>query len=48
MSGILVVDMAHEPLDFVSGGFKGSQLNWDIYIDGTCSFGLTAWKCGAW
>ena len=34
MSGILVVDMAHEQLDFVSGGFKGSQLSWDIYIDG--------------
>ena len=34
MSGIPVVDMAHEPLGFVSGGFKGSQLNWDIYIDG--------------
>ena len=28
MSGIPVVDMAHEP--FVSGGFKGSQLNWAV------------------
>ena len=28
MSGIPVVDMAHEPLGFVNGGFKGSQLNW--------------------
>ena len=30
VSGILVVDMDHEPLGFVSGGFKGSQLNWTV------------------
>ena len=30
MSGIPVMDMAHEPLGFVSGGFKGSQLNWAV------------------
>ena len=30
VSGIPVVDIAHEPLGFVSGGFKGSQLNWAV------------------
>ena len=30
VSGIPVVDMAHEPLGIVSGGFKGSQLNWAV------------------
>ena len=27
VSGIQVVNMAHEPMGFVSGEFKGSQLN---------------------
>ena len=30
VSGIPVVDMAHEPLGFVSWGFKGPQLNWTV------------------
>lgn len=28
--GMLVKDMAHEPLRFVSGALKGSQLRWAI------------------
>ena len=30
VSGIPVVDMSHEPLGFVSEGFKGSQLHWAV------------------
>ena len=30
VSGIPVVDMAHEPLSFVSGRFKGSKINWTV------------------
>ena len=30
VNGIPVMDMAHEPLGFVSGGFKRSQLNWAV------------------
>ena len=37
MGGIPVVDMAHEPLGFVSGGFKESQLNWVVVHNKTCA-----------
>ena len=30
VSGIPVMDMAHKPLGFVSGEFKGSHLNWAL------------------
>ena len=36
MSGIPVVDMAHEPLSFVSGEFKGSHINWAVVYKGAC------------
>ena len=37
VSGIPVVYMAHEPLGFVSGGFKGSQLNWYVVGKEACA-----------
>ena len=37
VSGIPVVDMAHEPLGFVSGGFKGSQLGWAVAERKACA-----------
>ena len=37
VSGIPVVNMAHEPLGFVSGGVKGSQLNWTVVDKEACA-----------
>ena len=37
VSGIPVVDMAHEPLGFVSGGFKESQLSWAVVDKEVCA-----------
>ena len=44
MSGIPVVDTAHEPLGFVSGGFKESQLNCAVVDKEACAFlGVCRW-----
>ena len=37
MSGFLVLDMVHESLVFVSGGFTASQLNWDVVNKEACA-----------
>ena len=37
VSGIPVVEMAHEPLGFVSGGFKGSQLDRAVVDKEACA-----------
>ena len=37
VSGIPVVNMAHETLGFVRGGFKGSQLSWTVVDKETCA-----------
>ena len=37
VSGIPVVNMAHETLGFVSGGLKGSQINWTVVDKEACA-----------
>ena len=37
VSGIPVVNMAHESLGFVSGGFKEAQLNWTVGDKEACA-----------
>ena len=43
MSGIPVVDMAHEPLGLVSGEFKESQLKSSVVEKEACSI-LSVWR----
>ena len=44
VSGVPVVNMAHEPLGFVSGGFKGPQLNWTVGDKEACAILSVCWR----